>query len=247
MIPHDTQQPDVFTASDAYARRFDGPVGRWFLEVQAACVRALLPAESGLEILALGGGHGQLTPVLLEQGHRVCVQGSDACCARRIEPLLREHPTRLRFVACGLWDLPLADRSFDVCIAVRLLAHVEKWRELLAEMARVTRRQIIVDFPPRRGFNALTPLLAGVKDRLETATRPYFCYRTRELTGQFRRLGFSRIRTKAEFFWPMALHRVLRRRSLSVMLEAVPRAAGLTDRMGGPVLLGAERGPGEGS
>ncbi len=246
MIPHDTLRPDVFTASDDYARRFAGPVGRWFLEVQAACVRAFLPNERDLEILELGGGHGQLAPTLLELGHRVCVQGSDASCRRRIEPLLADAPDRVRFIECGLWDLPFDDRSFDVCIAVRLLAHVERWRELLAEMARVTRRRIIVDFPPRRGFGVLTPWVLGIKDRVETSTRPWFCYRTRELAGQFRRLGFGRVRTKAQFFWPMALHRALHRRSLSVMLEAGPRAVGLTDRFGGPVVLSAERGSLEG-
>ncbi len=241
-MEHDTHQPDVFTASEAYARRFAGPVGRWMLDVQAQVVRELLIDEPELDVLELGGGHGQLTGHLLAWGHRVCVQGSDASCARRVAGLIAAHQPRARFVASDLWSLPFADHSFDVCIAVRVLAHVERWGPLLAEMARVTRRQILVDFPPLRGLHVLAPWLAGLKGRLEPAARPYFSYRTQALVEQFRQLGFEHVRWKGQFFWPMVLHRALHSRRLSVMLEAAARRMELTDRFGGPVLLSACRG-----
>ena len=51
-------RPDVETASDDYARRFSGPVGEWFLDVQErACLDLLRPWRGGT-VLDVGGGHG---------------------------------------------------------------------------------------------------------------------------------------------------------------------------------------------
>jgi hypothetical protein len=44
---HDTETPDVETASEAYARRFSGPIGAYLLDVQRDLVMRMLPAASG--------------------------------------------------------------------------------------------------------------------------------------------------------------------------------------------------------
>ena len=60
MLDHNTLTPDVETASDAYARRFGGPVGTYFLEQQTTAVARLLskPSAAGRRALDVGGGHG---------------------------------------------------------------------------------------------------------------------------------------------------------------------------------------------
>ena len=67
-LEHNTLTPDVETASDGYARRFAGPVGTYFLARQAAAVARLLSDSDapGRRALDVGGGHGQLTPLLLQ-------------------------------------------------------------------------------------------------------------------------------------------------------------------------------------
>lgn len=240
---HDTRTPDIESSSDDYAARFAGPVGRYLLDVQRDLVRDLLGARTceHLRVLEVGGGHAQLTPSLLAAGHDVVVHGSASVCARRIAPLLQRYPDRARFVASSLWSLPFADRAFDAVIGVRLLAHVESWEGLLAEMARVCRHHLIVDFPPRFSANLLEPALFTLKRGLEGNTRPFFCYRAGLLRACLRDHGFCRFREVRQLFLPMVLHRMARSRAFSAGTEAVCRGLGLTRLLGAPTLLLAER------
>lgn len=233
--------PDVQTASEAYARRFAGAVGTWFLTVQEEQVLQLLAAGPGerFSILEVGGGHAQLAPALLAAGHEVVEQGSTPACATRLRPLLARYPERLHFVSSSLWRLPFPDLAFDAVIGVRLLAHVERWRELLGEMARVSRRMVLVDFPPRLSANLLAPALFALKRRLEGNTRPFFCYGTRELHEPLRAAGFRHFRVQRQFFLPMVLHRTLGAPVVSAGLERGCRRLGLTALLGAPALLAA--------
>jgi ubiquinone/menaquinone biosynthesis C-methylase UbiE len=243
MLHHDTLTPDVETASPNYASRFTGPVGRFFLDVQRRHVMHLLgaPPGEGLRILEVGGGHAQLTPALLEAGHEVWVQGSAAACREPLEPLLEAHPDRLHFVAASLFDLPFDDGAFDAVVAVRLLAHVDRHEALLREMARVSRRTIVVDFPPLISANLLEPVLFHLKRRLEGNTRPFFSYRARDLQAPLRAAGFTRFKTSKQFFLPMVVHRKAEAPRLSSRLEEACRRLGLTRLLGAPALLAAER------
>ena len=242
-LAHDVLTPDVETASDDYARRFAGPVGGWFLDVQRRLVLDLLPAAGArpLRILEVGGGHGQLTEALLEAGHEVVVHGSTPGALARLQALRERHPARLHLVAASLWTLPFPARAFDVVIGVRLLAHVERYASLLEEMARVGRDRVIVDFPPRLSANLLEPLLFQLKRRIERNTRPFFSYHAGALTRPLAAAGYGRFRLEKQFFWPMVVHRKAGRRGLAEGLERAPRALGLTRRLGAPALLVAER------
>lgn len=238
-----SSSPDVETASDAYARRFEGPVGRFFLETQKACVKRLIDPDGGhgLHVLEVGGGHGQLTRLLLEAGCTVTVQGSAVKCRDRIEPLMDEFPNRLKFVESSLWRLPFPDRAFDLVIGIRLLAHVERWHDLLAEMTRVSRRQVIVGYSPLTGINLLAPLFYRVKLIIEGNTRPYACYATALLIACMGEFGFHDFAVERQFVIPMAVHRGLNAERLSQAAEGACRRMGLTRLFGAPALLSVKR------
>ena len=243
MLKHDTTTPDVETAGAEYASRFSGPIGQFLLRRQASGVRRLL-GSGGLRpvnVLDVGGGHAQLTPLLLECGFDVWVQGSAPGCAERIDPLVAQSEERLHFVASPLWSLPFPDRRFDLVVGIRLLAHVERWRELLSEMARVCRHGLMIDYPPLVGINSLEALLFPLKRRIEGNTRPYFNYAKGDLVRVLRRAGFRRFVVERQFFVPMAIHRAFRSPRLSALAEAMCGALGLTALLGGPALLLAER------
>jgi SAM-dependent methyltransferase len=245
-LEHDTLTPDVETASDGYARRFAGPVGTYFLAQQAAAAARLLSDSdaAGRRALDVGGGHGQLTPLLLQLGFDVWVQGSAPSCQRRLLNLMHEHRGRMHFVTSSLWALPFADRSFDLVLGIRLLAHVERWQALLSEMARVCRYQLLVEYPPIGSVNLFDRLLFPLKRKIETDTRPYFSYSSRQLLAALREFGFERFSAEKQFFLPMVIHRALKRPSLSRQLEACTRWLGLTQMLGAPVILVAERASG---
>ncbi len=239
-LEHDTTTPDVETSSDDYARRFAGPVGKYFLDVQARAVTRLLGqvADAPARILEVGGGHGQLTGVLTDAGHSVVVQGSRPVCANRLR---RATGPVTPFAVSSLWSLPFADRSFDAVIAVRVLAHVEMWEELIGEMTRVARQAIIVDYPSLLSANLLTPVLFRIKRRIEGNTRPYFCYTTRSIAGCIRRCGFEPATVYKQFALPMGLHRVLSRPRFADAVESACRSVGLTACLGSPALMLARR------
>ena len=156
------ETPDIETASDSYARRFAGAAGRYLLAEQDDAIRAVLADWRGGSVLDVGGGHGQLTPLLRSLASDVLVFGSDAQGLERVRRDFPDCPT-----ATGdLLALPFAPASFDVVVAVRLLPHVRNWPRLLAELCRVARSTVVVDYPRTTGFNGLTPLLFPLKKRL---------------------------------------------------------------------------------
>lgn len=234
------ETPDIVTSSDEYARRFAGPVGQWFLEVQREATLDLLQRYPASRILEVGGGHGQLTGALIDAGHDVTVLGSAEICRRRIAHLV--DGGRCAFEVGNMIDLPYSDRSFDVVIGYRLVSHVERWRRLLAEMTRVASRAVIVDYPEKGSVNALAPLLFGFKKRLEGDTRSYGCFRLRDLLQHVQEHGFERGRSRSQFFLPMVAHRTLGRRTVSASVEGLARRTGLTRFFGSPVILEVVRG-----
>lgn len=228
------EAPDVVTSSDAYAQRFAGPVGAWFLRVQQEAILRLLASRHISTVLEVGGGHGQLTEALVAHGYGVTVLGSDPSCRRRIQPLI--DAKRCRFITADLLKLPYTDRAFDAVVSLRLLPHLPEWQQFIGELSRVAREAVVVDFPTMRSLNCLAPVLFGAKRKLEGDTRPYQTFHERNIVEAFASQGLQCQRRYAQYFWPMALHRATNNPTMSKMLEAPCRAAQLTCWFGSPVI-----------
>ena len=135
---------DVETSSAAYARRFEGPVGRWFLDVQARTTLELLRPRPGLAVLDVGGGHGQLTGALVEAGCDVTVYASADSCVERVREWV--DAGRARFRSGPLLHAP--GRTARSTPSSRSAScRTEQWRDLLASCA-ASRQCVIVDCPP---------------------------------------------------------------------------------------------------
>jgi SAM-dependent methyltransferase len=234
------EDADRETASPDYARRFSGAVGAWFLEVQARTVLELLSPWPRARVLDVGGGHGQLTAALLGAGHAVTVYGSapDALSAEVAE---HARAGRVGFACGDLLRAPFPDRAFDAVLSVRLLPHVLRVRELAAELARLARAAVLVDYPTRRSVNAISGALFGLKKGVEGNTRPFTVFRDRDIAAAFAAAGFRPAARRPQFLAPMALHRALRAAGVSRAVEGASRALGLTRALGSPVVLRLER------
>ena len=226
---------DIETSSEDYASRFSGEIGAWLLKIQEQTTLNMLASYPKAHILDVGGGHGQLTKALIQQGHKVTVLGSAEICKTRIQTFLDQG--LCNFDVGNVLALPYADRSFDVVISYRFLAHVEQWQLFLSELSRVTDKALIVDYPTIRSINYIAPLLFKLKKGMEGNTRPFTCYRESELLTYLKSLHLHQPRQYAQFFWPMVLHRALKQPSTSTMLESIPRALGLTRLLGSPIIL----------
>jgi SAM-dependent methyltransferase len=230
--------PDVETGSDAYARRFRGALGAWFLEVQSGAIRSFLAdLPSGSRILDVGGGHAQLTPTLVAAGYEVAVLGSAPEAIGQLERYVRDR--LVQFDVGSFGRLPYETASFDGVVSVRLLPHLEGWRDFLREACRVARHAVVVDYPAARGFNRFADATFSWKKRIEGDTRAFTLFHPEQVAQVFRDFGYEVTETHAEYFWPMVLHRMHRSRSLAESLEMLARVLRLSSRWGSPILVRA--------
>jgi SAM-dependent methyltransferase len=242
---HDTERPDVETSSEHYALRFSGPGGRYLLERQRRAAERALAAVGPrpLSVLDVGGGHGQLLDLFAERGDRVTVHASTERCLARLDTTRRAGARLPALERCvsPLWDLPFDDGSFDLVTGFRLLSHVTRWRELLNEMTRVSRRYVMVEFPVTAGVQRFARRLFHLKRRLEGDTRAFFMYRPGEVRAYVERLGFTCRYEEGQFFLPIVFHRVLGRPAASGAMEGALRVAQLPAHWRSPVVLLLER------
>lgn len=237
----DTSSPfpetaDIETSNDDYATRFRGATGAWMLKVQERGVLKLLGARvaPGATVLDVGGGHGQLAVPLSRAGYDVTILGSDESCRHRVRSIVDSGPAR--FVVGNVVNLPFSDKSFDVVISFRLMTHCEVWPRLAAELCRVARSAVIVDYPTSQSVNAIAPALFGAKKKFEKNTRTWTLFRHAQIDKAFADVGFRRAASYKQFALPMVVHRMLKCRALSAGAEAVCRAVGLTALAGSPVI-----------
>ncbi len=239
MSPSSRDAPDLASSSPAYAQRFEGTVGRWFLDVQEEATRSLLEDLPRGTALDVGGGHGQLIGLLHEMGFETTVLGSGP-----VEGTMAEGAVRMglcRYRRAPLAELPFPDAAFDVVLCYRILPHTAAWRALLAELCRVAGRAVVVEFPSARSVNGLAGLFFGLKQRIEGDTREWTSFRPGEIAAGLDGLGFRPTGQRAQYLFPMVLHRLHGSARVGRALEAVPGAVGVTRWLGSPVIVRGER------
>jgi SAM-dependent methyltransferase len=226
---------DIETASNDYAQRFSGKTGEYFLEVQTNISLKLLEPWPQARVLDVDGGHAQISVPLVQRGFDVTVTGSSELCRERLDRFL--EPGTFQFRCCDMLELPFESNTFDIVLAFRLVSHVNRWRELLAEMCRVSREAVIIDYPDLRSFNFVSEQFFQAKKAIEGNTRPFRCFHRSELLDELAGHGFTRPTIRPEFFVPMAIHRVLRHVWFSKAMESCSRRIGLSRLFGSPVIL----------
>ncbi|MGH7578698.1 MAG: class I SAM-dependent methyltransferase, partial [Gemmatimonadales bacterium] len=224
--PQPREDADIESSSEMYARRFAGPVGQWFVDLQARltleCLAGLPP---GATVLDVGGGHAQVAPPLVEAGYRVTVVGSDSSCGDRLRPLISAG--HCRFEVADLQALPYEAAAFDAVICYRLIPHSIDWQRLIGELCRVARRRVIVDYPARRSVNFASSALFRIKNSIERGTtRPFALFGRGEIARVFDHAGFAVTAVRPQFLLPMALYRMAGSVRLARASEGLARSLG---------------------
>lgn len=225
---------DIETSSDDYASRFAGNIGAWLLKVQEEATLKMLAPDPNATILDVGGGHGQLTQPLINNGYQVTVLGSAEVCQTRIQQFVNAN--LCSFQVGNVLDLPYPDDAFDLVISYRFLAHITQWQKFLTELTRVAKKAVIIDYPTVKSINSIAPYLFKLKKGLEGNTRPFTCYQETEILDYLKTLGLKQTGRYPQFFLPMVVHRALKSPSISSGLENLIRLTGLTDLFGSPVI-----------
>jgi 2-polyprenyl-3-methyl-5-hydroxy-6-metoxy-1,4-benzoquinol methylase len=126
-----------------------GPTSRWLRALIAEQLRLLPSASRRLRILDLGCGEGTTTDFLAAELIFADVLGVDRSkmgiqCANG-----RYKKSNLRF-SCQEDTSGLESGSFDLVTCFEVLEHVEDWRNMTREMARLSSKYLLVSFPTGR-------------------------------------------------------------------------------------------------
>ena len=230
--------PDIESSTAEYATRFEGYVGEWMLSKQRKAtedaILKIFPNATTLNVLDVGGGHAQNVALLNELGHKVTVVGSDESCNNMLQN--RINNGEVLFRVGSLVALPFTDGSFDLVICYRVLSHMELWQQLVAELTRVSKKAVLIDYPSYWSVNIFSKALYHVKKRIEKNTRPFQCFRDREIDQAFKLQGAIKKYKIRQFFMPMAFHRLVNRLFISKTFHWLFRSIGLSRVLGSPVI-----------
>ena len=235
-----TTYADVETASEDYASRFAGSIGRWMLLRQESLVLGMLKGDyARLKLLDVGGGHAQIAVPLSKLGCKAMVLGSSPEAGNRLFDLVRSG--KCDYQVGDLLKIPFADRSFDVVISLRLISHCDNWPTLISELCRVSKLAVIIDFPRKKSVNALADKLFSIKKKIEGNTRAFTIFSDSEIIDAFEKSGFRLSTQQNQFFFPMAIHRLLKWPGFSETVEKLAAALGLIAFFGSPAIVKFER------
>ena len=113
--------------------------------------------DSGSKILDLGCGDGYLAEVMVNK------KNCDVTCLDISEVALKKAGERgLKTICASVEDkLPFEDSFFDYVIATEVLEHVVSTEDVLLEMARVSKKHILVSIPNIAFWRHRLSLLMG--------------------------------------------------------------------------------------
>lgn len=221
--------------------RFSGAIGRYLLEEQEALLLSVLSPLSDRVVLDVGTGTGRAAIGLARAGARVT--GLDAS-AEMLDVARARAAAAHVAIRLGVADghaLPLADRSVDAAVCLRVLMHAIDWRQCLAELCRVSRSRVVVDFPAALSFAALE---SGVRRARQALGRPVEAYRViaeKAVADAFIANGFKVVDVRRQFVLPINLHKAFDNLAWTRGLERGLASVGILRLLGSPVTMVAER------
>ena len=230
------RKPEI--ATGFHDSKFGDAIGQLVAARQEAVVhRFLRGGFRDRRILDVGVGSGRVALPLVARGARVV--GVDASPLMLAETARRgrdagEEPIGL--ATADAHHLPFEAGAFDAVLCFRVLMHVVDWKGALAELARVTRDELIIDVPSRTSFAQLDPWLKRVFGHDEQI---YRTFGVRGIRRELVKLGFEVEETHRDFVLPFALHRKIGSPRFTTVVEGAFAKLGLNRLFGGPITIRA--------
>lgn len=231
--------PAMAEAFDAL--RFSGPIGRLLADEQEAVVARFLAPVSGLTVLDVGTGTGRAAIALASRG--ASVTGVDASAEMLAVAGRRAAAAgvAVTFAEGDAHGLAFADRSFDAVICLRVLMHAPGWRASVAELCRVARTRVVLDYPALTSAAAIQAAFRRAAYALGSNVEAYRVFSDRAVRAALRAHGFRIVDTHRQFVLPIALHKRIGSAAATRRIERSLSRAGLNRLAGSPVTIVAER------
>jgi ubiquinone/menaquinone biosynthesis C-methylase UbiE len=232
---------DPATARTFDDRRFGGPIGALVASEQARVLSNFVGRIHDRRILDVGTGTGRAALLFARGGARVTAIDASEPMLALARRRAADERADIRFLVGDAQTLDFPDRTFDVVVSLRLLMHAPRWRACVAELCRVADRLVILDYPSRRSVALLQSTTRRVIHALGVRTEPYRVFSNREIVEALKRSGFRVRSVHRQFVLPIAFHKLIRSRRLTLAIEGFLDRAGLLKIFGSPVTLVAER------
>jgi ubiquinone/menaquinone biosynthesis C-methylase UbiE len=221
--------------------RFSGPIGELVADVQGRVLLDFAGPLTGTTVLDVGTGTGRAALVLAREGAQVT--GIDASLEMLQVGEARAQAAHLavRFLQGDAHQLPFPDRHVELGVSLRVLMHTPDWRQCVAELCRVSRQRVIIDYPALRSVAAAQALARRLKQAVGLKTEAYRVFSDRAIARTFEAHGFRITRVHRLFTLPIAIHKTIGSRAFTERIEAAGASIGLLRAFGSPVTILAER------
>jgi len=227
------------------ALRFSGGIGRMLLEAQERILVDALRPGPGVSIADVGTGTGRAALALAASGADVVgidASGEMLAVAGRRAAERPETPAgSLRFEQGDAHALPLADRSVDAAVCLRVLMHTPDWRRCLAELCRVACATVVFDFPAAASAAAVQAGVRRIAHAAGLKTEPYRVMSARAVRRELARHGWRVRAEHRQFVLPIALHKAIGSPGFTRGVERALAMTGALRLFGSPVTIVAER------
>ena len=236
-----TVYADPAMADGFESMRFGGPIGGLLAETQERILREFAAPLDGRLVLDVGTGTGRAALVLAGAGAHVTGVDASVEMLRVARERAAVRGVAVTFDTADAHALPFADRSFDVAVSLRVLMHTPGWRQCVAELCRVARRAVILDYPAALSAAAVQAGTRRIGRALGRDVEAYRVFSARAIEQELARHGFRVRAEHRQFVLPIALHKTLASRSWTERIEGALARVGLLRMVGSPVTLVAER------
>jgi SAM-dependent methyltransferase len=223
------------------ASRFGGPIGRMLAETQERVIAGFLQPLGGASVLDVGTGAGRAAIALARRGATVTAVDASAEMLGAAERRAREANVRIAFARGDAHQLEFPDRAFDHVVSLRVLMHTPAWRRALAELCRVARSRVVLDYPALLSAAALQAAGRRVARRLGADVEAYRVFSDAAFRRELRSHGFHVAGAHRQFVLPIALHKLFGSARMTTRVEGALAGAGVTRLCGSPVTLVAHR------
>ena len=223
------------------ALRFSGPIGRLLLDDQRTILAEAFAPLTGRVVVDVGSGTGRAALGLAAGGAKVLATDASVEMLQVARSRAAEAGLSMRFGLADAHALPLADRSVDAAVCLRVLMHAIDWRQCVAELCRVARWRVVTDYPSVMSLSAFE---SAARHLWQTTGRPVEAYRvmsSREVAGAFAAHGFRIVQARRQFVLPTRFHKLVNHAGFTRGIEGALASVGLLRLFGSPITIVAER------
>jgi 2-polyprenyl-3-methyl-5-hydroxy-6-metoxy-1,4-benzoquinol methylase len=243
--PHDHYSYSAY-ADPAMADRFEqvrfgGPIGQLLAESQERVLLDFVGPLEGRTVLDVGTGTGRAALALALHGGTVTGVDASTAMLRVARQRADTRGLGVMFAPGDAHALPFESGAFDITVCLRVLMHTPDWARCVAELCRVARHRVVLDYPALLSAAALQSGARRVAAALGAGVEAYRVLAAHAVRRELARHGFRVVAVHRQFVLPIALHKRFGSRAATERIEAGLARTGLLRLLGSPVTVMAER------